>query len=248
MKKIKFKFAGREFYLSVFILCVYVLLMGLLISLGNWQLRRSDEKRQYLNEQQIALGGEVIDLSTYENPQLEALEYKKVVVQGEYDSKHQFLLDNQIVKGKVGYFVLTPLKIKSRPYAVLVNRGWIEMDKDRTVLPDISIQGGPVSIEGRVNHFPRVAYQLEGADIPAEHWPSVVQVINPEILSRMLGYPVLDFQLELAPELPQGYIRDWQIKTTITPEKHIAYAMQWYGLALTLTCLMIWLGFKNNHE
>jgi surfeit locus 1 family protein len=37
------------------------------------------------------------------------LRFKNAVVKGYYDTAQQFLLDNQILSGKTGYFVLTPL-------------------------------------------------------------------------------------------------------------------------------------------
>jgi surfeit locus 1 family protein len=43
----------------------------------------------------------------------------------------------------------------------------------------------------------------------------------------------------------EGYWREWRKNTVIPPEKHIAYAVQWFGLAITLTILFIWFGTKR---
>ena len=39
---------------------------------------------------------------------------------------------------------------------------------------------------------------------------------------------------------PQGFLRQWQAPG-FGPERHIAYAVQWFGLALALTVIYIWM-------
>jgi surfeit locus 1 family protein len=228
---------------------IYLLLMTLLISLGNWQLKRAEQKRQQLHQRQAALQLPAININDIEQPRLEVLENRRVNVRGRWDLKHQLLIDNQMHQGQVGYWVMTPLIITGRQQAVLVNRGWIAMNRDRRILPDVSsLPTGDVLVNGRVNHFPQVAYALEGADIPTDGWPAVVQLINPEILAKKLGYPLLDFQIEMEADEEHGLVRDWKISQKMPAEKHEAYAMQWFGLAVTLTILMLWMGFKKTDE
>jgi surfeit locus 1 family protein len=45
--------------------------------------------------------------------------------------------------------------------------------------------------------------------------------------------------------MEEGYSRDWKKKSVMLPEKHIAYAVQWFGLAITLTVLFIGFNKKN---
>ena len=238
----------RKIRFNPFVIVGYLLTMALLVSLGNWQLRRAEQKRQLLAQKQAALLLQPVNLNQLPRPELEKLENRKVIVHGQWDADHQFLIDNQMHQGKVGYYVMTPLKIAGTNSAVLVNRGWVAMNRDRKILPDIGLAAGDVQISGRINHFPRVAYQLQGADIPTDGWPAVVQVVNPAVISKKLGYPVLNFQLEMDPSLGDGFIREWKISQKMPPEKHVAYAMQWFGLALTLTILLLWMGFKKTDE
>ena len=79
-------------------------------------------------------------------------------------------------------------------------------------------------------------------------WPAVVQVIDVKLLSQQLGYPLVDFQIELDQADGHGFIRAWQEPVAMTPEKHIGYAVQWFLLALTLTVLFIKYGLKNNDQ
>ncbi len=246
MKKINLCVAGKSFRFSVLGLTVYLILLGLLCSLGAWQLRRAEEKKQYLQEQKQAQQEKRMVLNQHDSIDLKSLEYKKVSVTGQYDVSHQFLIDNQIKKGRPGYFVMTPLIMDGHNRSVLINRGWIPMNKDRSIKPDIAIDKVTTTLTGRINHFPVVGIKLAGADIPTDSWPAVVQVVNTEILAKRLGYPLFNFQIELDVNMTDGYDRTWKDRVIMPPEKHLAYAVQWFALAITLTILFVWYSFKNN--
>ncbi|MFU8789026.1 MAG: SURF1 family protein [Methylobacter sp.] len=235
--RIKFKFIPT---------LIYIGLLPVLLALGAWQLDRSQQKRALLESQAQALTSEILPLSSITENDTETLRYRQAEASGHYDVAHQFLLDNQISEGKAGYFVLTPFILSRKAQAVLVNRGWIPLNPDRSILPDLQVSRTETRISGRLNNFPSVGIKLAGAEIPADGWPAVVQVVDSEVLAKKLGYPLFQFQLELAKELPDGFKRDWRTSTVMQPEQHIAYAFQWFALALTLTLLFIWYGFKNN--
>jgi surfeit locus 1 family protein len=223
----------------------YLCLLPVLLALGMWQLDRSEQKRALLKLQEQAVATETLHLSAVIENNAEALRYRQVEVAGRYDVAHQFLIDNQISAGKAGYFVLTPFVLTGETKAVLVNRGWIPLNQDRSVVPDLQINQPQAIITGRINNFPSVGIKLAGAEIPTEGWPSVVQVVDSNILAKKLGYSLFQFQIELAKDSPDGYKREWRISTIMLPEQHTAYAIQWFALALTLTILFIWYSFRR---
>ncbi|MCX7093710.1 MAG: SURF1 family protein [Methylobacter sp.] len=225
---------------------VYLCLLPVLLALGMWQLDRSKQKQALLTSQEQAVATETLHLSATIENDTEALRYRQVDVTGHYDAAHQFLIDNQISDGKVGYFVLTPFILAGETKAVLVNRGWIPLNRNRSVLPDLQVHNAQATIVGRINHFPSVGIKLAGAETPTENWPSTVQVVDTNVLAKKLGYPLFQFQVELAKELPEGFKREWRSSTIMLPEQHTAYAIQWFALALTLTVLFIWYSFKQN--
>ena len=228
-------------------LLAYILVMGILLSLGFWQLARSEQKREYLQTQEQLLQQDALVIDGNTPDDLASLKFRPVSVTGEYDVEHQFLVDNQHMHGKVGYLVLTPLKLSNQKI-VLINRGWVPLNVDRKILPDIAFTQKQVSLTGRVNSFPSVGLQLSGAELPTSGWPAVVQVVQPKILGPLLHADVLSFQIELDPYAENGYLRSWSLPVLITPEKHIAYAVQWFGLAFTLTVLAFWSIRKKLHE
>jgi len=240
----KISVLGSDFRFSFFSIVLYIALLIFLVFLGFWQLSRAEEKEVLLLEQHVSGSKKEVKLSSLLDLDLDNIRYRKTVINGKYDLEHQFLIDNQIYKGQAGYFVMTPYKIKELKKAVLVNRGWVPLTKDRRVLPDVTINKSMPVLKGIINNFPVVGIRLEGAEIPTEGWPSVVQVVDSPILSKKIGYPLLPFQLELNAEMAEGYTRDWKRRSIMSPEKHIAYAVQWFGLAITLTILFIWFSKK----
>ena len=242
---------SEKFRFPLFGWVVYLLLMVLLCSLGFWQVKRSGEKTAFLQQQQLALEAPVQDLNLQpikETTNFETIRYQKVTIAGRYDDAHQFLVDNQVMDGKPGYFVLTPFLVNQEKRAVLVNRGWVPLGGDRNVLPSIGVKATVLLINGRLNHFPAVGVKLKNAEVPTEGWPSVVQIVSADVLAHKLGYELYGFQIELDAKAPEGYRRDWKVNPTISPEKHLAYAVQWFGLALTLTALFFWFNGRKQSE
>ncbi len=237
----KLTIAKTEFQFSAFSIMLYLLLIALLISLGFWQLGRSEQKRVFIDQQQLSAKKTILKIVA--TIDLNRDRYRKIELKGAYQPDKQYLIDNQIVNGQAGYYVMTPFIVFETGEALLINRGWVKLNKDRRILPEIVVDDSKRIITGRVNAFPVIGIRLAGAEIPTEGWPSVVQVVDTHVLSNKLGYALLPFQIELDKTMSHGYSRDWKKKTIMSPEKHIAYAVQWFGLALTLTILFF--GFSR---
>lgn len=241
--------AGRlVFQFNVSMLILYLLTVLTLIALGRWQLSRAEEKKSYLSkiqaEHSVIIDNRTLDSDTFE---INQSIYKQTRLFGQYDVDHQFLIDNQIKNGQAGYFIMTPFKLQDSDSAVLVNRGWLPLiNNNRETLPKLEISTIETQITGRINHFPSVGIRLKGAETPSPGWPSVVQVANPKILSERLGYLLFAFQVELDPNMKDGYLRKWNSNNIMPPEKHVAYAFQWFALALTLTIIFLVLSQKKS--
>lgn len=241
----RIKIGGRLLRLEMVPTVVYLCLLPLLLALGNWQLGRSEEKRVLIEQEQEGVASVVLHFTAAIDEDVDALRYRRVEITGQYDPKHQFLLDNQISEGKAGYYVLTPFVVQGTEKAVLINRGWVPLNQNRLLLPDVPIHTLETTITGRINHFPGVGIKLAGAEIPGDGWPSLVQVVDREMLAKKLGYALFPFQVELDKNLADGFKREWRTATVMPPEQHIAYAVQWFGLALALTILFFWYSFKK---
>ena len=237
------KISGGSYIFTIKLLpaLVFLLLLSLTVSLGYWQLNRADEKTQFLELRALRAKAKPLLLSANSAEMLNEMDYRPVLVRGKYDNQHQFLIDNQIVNGKVGFFVMTPFIIEKSNKAVLVNRGWVAAYSSRSILPNIEFLAKQTELSGHINHFPSIGLKLAGAEIPTEGWPAVVQVAETQALVKRLGYPLFGFQLLLNENQADGYHRQWRQLAIMPPEKHIAYAVQWFGLAITLIILFLWL-------
>ena len=224
----------------------YVLLVSLLCRLGFWQLDRAEQKQESLMQQQQAMQAAPVNINQISKSDLQR--YQQVEISGHFDTEHSFLLDNQILDAKAGYFVFTPFIYDVTKPAILINRGWIALSQDRRQLPNIETSSTKMTLKGRINQFAKPGLELDNAETPTAGWPAVVQIMKASVLAVNLGYEIEDYQLELAPDQPDGYKRQWQLAVAIPPEKHRAYAVQWFGLAVTLTVLCIWLVFRNKRE
>lgn len=226
-------------------LFAYLGLFILFLSLGAWQINRANEKQEFLDTQAQRVN-ETIQLTPETSNDVIELRYKQVNVLGYYDTTKQFLLDNQIDAGKAGYFVFTPFKLQNSSKAILVNRGWIPLVEPRATLPNVNfLAEHETTLKGRINTFPSIGLKLEGANQPTNTNPAVVGVIDSQVFAHQLGYELFNFQLELDANLPNGFKREWATAKIMQPEQHLAYALQWFGLAFALTIIFIKFGLKK---
>ena len=63
---------------------------------------------------------------------------------------------------------------------------------------------------------------------------------------QRLGRGGLPFEVRLEPG-PASYRVDWPI-VSMSPSKHVGYAVQWFALAAALLGLFIYLGIHNARE
>jgi cytochrome oxidase assembly protein ShyY1 len=171
--------------------------------------------------------------------------YARVAATGHYDNAHSFLLDNRMLHGRFGYEVITPFILQSAASGevlhLLVNRGWIEGDPARRQRPAIAAVEGEVRLSGYVyRDTTKLTFFGNGTE---QEWPKLVQNLIVEDLQQRLGQSVYPFILRLDAGAPGALRAEWQI-VSMGPERHIAYAVQWFAMALTL--VIVWLLISSN--
>ena len=219
-----------------------LVLLPVLCGLGIWQLERASWKQGLIDDQATrAVKARVpLELLLARN---EALEYRPVAALGRYDLEHQLLLDNRTHQGYAGYHVLTPLVLSDQDSVVLVNRGWVSVGKYRSQLPELP---GPVDeliVNASIKLPPERFIRLGDAEEVHEGWPQVVQQLQLPELEKRLGHPLLPVILQLDPVDEYGFAREWKAVHGIMPDKHRAYALQWFTLAVVL--LLIYIGVNS---
>lgn len=98
-----------------------------------------------------------------------------------------------------------------------------------------------VTVEGIATAFPALGFHFESpADGEYNQWPKIELELDADKLSKALGYPVTDFLVLSDPDNKHGFIRNWQFKPAISPQKHRAYAVQWFAMAVVLVIISLW--------
>lgn len=218
---------------------VLAFLAALFASLGMWQTSRSAEKFEL--EHQFSNAAIM--------PLAEAIKqdqrFAKVSALGKYDRTRHILLDNQILNGQPGVHVYTPFHSEDG-ITVLVNRGWLPLGADRSVLPDVTTPDFSFVINGRLNTFPVPGRSLGDADkLQTDQWPQLVTYLNQADIATALGTSLIPWVVQLAAEDESGFAgRDWQ-PVYLTSNKHDAYAFQWYALAFATFVLWVFGGIRR---
>ena len=246
------RIANRPFKPTLAGTLAVLALLPILMSLGFWQLRRADEKRTIID--QFAGGASTTQLLTVANAtELPYLQH--VMVQGRFDSTRQVLLDNMPSSrdvsgfGKPGFRVLTPLAIEGGQL-VLVDRGWVPLGRTRADLPDVAVSDALRTVHGRLAELPRAGIRMQGEPAP-QTWP------------RVLNFPTLPelqalYDKTLGPRIvllddteADGFKRDWSSRYSIGefgPDKHIGYAVQWFGLSLALLVIYFAIALRTSDK
>ncbi len=228
------RFGNRVFAPGLTPTLITVVVMAGLVSLGFWQLRRADEKRDLLAT--FAAGQTTTVALTAVNA-AELPRYQRVTAAGRFDPARQILLDNMPSStGSAGYHVLTPLVLEDGGL-LLVDRGWIPVGRDRATLPDIAVSGEQRQVAGLLDALPQPGMRLGHPDVSQASWPRVLNFPEHADLAAVYGEHLQRPILLLDPGAEGGFERVWEARFGFGPERHIGYAIQWFALSLALVAI-----------
>jgi surfeit locus 1 family protein len=211
----------------------------LCVAAGNWQRGRMHDKEALRAQQDAAAGAAPVPM-----PALAAdadwtpLRYRRVAAAGEYDAPRQILIDNRVHDGRVGYHVVTPLKLADGR-VVLVNRGWIAQGASRQDVPRVPPPLGEVTVTGRLAVPAGGYFELAGAAPAGPVW----QNLEPAKFAAATGIAVLPAVIEET-EGADALARDWPAPD-FGIEKHRIYMMQWYAFAAIAVVLWVVLNLRR---
>lgn len=214
-------------------LVVGVFLVAQFAGLGVWQISRGLEKQA-----DRAAFNDESGFAAWQDG-MEIRPYQRLKASGRYDTTHQFLLENIIVNGRYGYYVLTPLVGDKDEPVLLVNRGWIEKGSDDVDIGALDVPVTRMTVRGRAGSLPRAGYKMGAAIDPASNWPKRAVYPSTEEVASALDVPVQTFVLLMDHEEEHGFLRHW-VPTEFGPGKHFAYAFQWFAMAAVLSGLLAW--------
>ena len=216
-----------------------ILSILLFVRLGLWQVQRANEKKQMLAAHyQLAKQAPIVWQSSDNLPR----QYQPLKITGKYFAK-TLLLDNQHYQHQFGYQVISPLMLGDGKI-ILIDRGWLPGDVTRQTLPRINIPDGPIEVMGSA-YYPSSKNWLLGQMVEKEEADAaVIELIEPELIAQFLHKSVYPFIIRLDNQADQGFVREWAI-VSMPPERHYAYALQWFAMALVVLIIFLGLIFKK---
>ena len=215
---------------------------------GNWQSGRALEKDQLealaaagRDAVEVAIGGAAL------TP--EAVDGRKLAVRGEFIAASTVYWDNRFAGRVSGMAVITPLKPAGGGKLILVDRGIVQPDSDRSKLPVVATPAGTIEIHGRAYIAPRRTLELKENTDAGSLW----QNLTPEKFTIRTGLDVQPFILrQVGGAGGEDLIRAPDVPTVtdagMTAAKHRGYAFQWYSLTLLTLALFLFFTFFRHDK
>lgn len=207
-----------------------IVVVGVMVNLGFWQLRRLDERRAFnaqVTEHAGAVAvpiGELLPNDADDRAAIENVEWRPVVATGTYLPDETVNVVNRSVKGRAGELVVTPLALHDGSI-VLVERGFVALGSEADIAPPPE---GEVTVTGRLRSSQeRRRGQLTD---PAEGDLTEVHRIDIARLSPQLPGPVAPMYVEAVSSDPaeRGDAPRPVPLPELTEGPHLSYAVQWY--------------------
>ena len=202
---------------------IFVLVMlPTVVSLGFWQVNRADQKAALEEAYFDQLGSQV------QEPVEHIEAFSRLLLRGEYGAD-QYLVDNQVMQGQVGYWVMQ-LFIADDDRRYLVNRGWIAGLAERAQLPEVETPTGAVEIVVLV--WPQMGLPLM---LGADEWPvgEKIRVQRRDLDQMAKRSDALPMEMRVEAG-SAGALRAAPTDLEFGRERHIGYAVQWFGLGVVL--------------
>jgi len=218
-----------------------LLVFTALVKLGLWQSDRAIEKEtRLLNIERLSKTSSMTLTEIAQYPLSEINDFP-VKLTGSFEKEALFLLDNQTNNGQLGYRVYQIFNVNDK--SVLVNLGWVVGSINRNELPNINAITGAYELTGHIRLIDKGILLMEQV-FNGVSWPLRVQQIELDKLSALTNKSLLPFVVYLNKNESVGYRKNWQ-PIVMPPEKHRAYAFQWFSLAIAWLLLMLWASIKH---
>ncbi|WP_127089264.1 SURF1 family protein [Aquabacter cavernae] len=215
-----------------------LVVLGVLVGLGTWQMERLAWKTELVAQVRARTSERPIPAPPpREWPDIDRAqdEYLPVTASGRFDHGRETLIYTVLSDPKgpfkgPGYLVITPL-MQADGSAILVNRGFVPEDRRNPTTRAAGQVEGPVTVTGLLR-LPEEANWFVPDNAPERNaWFRR----DPEEIGRARGLArVAPFTIDAdGTPNPGGLPQGGETRLSF-PNKHLEYALTWYGLAVTL--------------
>ncbi len=230
------RFAFNRRWLTYLIMAVVFALACVLLS--RWQFSRNEQTQtesRLVNGNYSAAPVALDDLLKTRGSYSPGMTWRRVEMDGTYDTSKQLLVRDRSLGSNPGFEVLTPLKLANGSYFI-VDRGWVSIGTKREY-PDYIPQapGGTVHVVARLQGSETV---LPGRTAPSGE---ISEINLPKVASGLSGatytgaYGLLSSETPAPPERPVA-----ASKPVVDPGPFLSYAFQWILFALFAFAGLAW--------
>jgi surfeit locus 1 family protein len=227
----------------------FLIALGILLSLGTWQLQRLHWKEALLAdmaERRVATPVSLADIEALAAKGAD-IEYRPVTVTGVFANnreRHFFAT----WRGQTGYYVYTPLQLADGRF-LFVNRGFVPFEAKE---PEMRKQGqltGAQTVTGlaRARLVEKPSSIVPDNDLAKNifYWKDLgVMASSVDIPAEKLVPFFVDAGEALNPKgLPIGAVTQFDL-----PNNHLQYAVTWYGLAAALVGVALYAVFRRKGD
>ncbi len=219
----------KRFKLKILIFAIFF--APITFSLGVWQINRANEKIEILDNYNNLLNSDSVPLkSNLKNWQpVETVgEFKELII---YE-------DNAILDGKAGYKIYHLFE-NSDGSNIFIHRGFIQRNIVKNDLPEVTVPTGKVVLKGKVLQKTNNSFinNVEELDL------RIIQEFDinhlKERFSALENMDVYGYLFNLDAE-DQAKYSVIEKPVNMSANKHIGYAIQWFGLCVALIILTIY--------
>lgn len=214
-----------------------LLLSGLALfsAAGVWQHGRAEAKRARIEAWRALADAPARPMQAAQAARADG--FDRVRVRGRW-LPPRYLLDNQVRASRVGVEAFAPLATVDGP-VLLVALDWLPYARPGGPPPALpALPAGEVELTGTLAPPPAHGLRLGRDWSSAPHWPKLMPYFD-------LAQIAADSDLALAPRVlrpdpgPDPAGGAWRPVEGMPPERHLAYAWQWWSLALAIVVVFL---------
>lgn len=205
-----------------------------LVALGTWQMQRLEWKTALIARIEARTAAAPVPLpARIDDPA--AWDFRPVRVTGRFLHDREMYLSGRTHQGQVGVEVVTPLLRPDGP-AVLVNRGWVPLDRRDPASRPEGLPDGTVTVEG-IARAPTGPGWMQPDNQPDDNlwfW------VDPDAMAAFAGLTqVAPVIVVAAAQEDPGLLPVGGRARLDIPNNHLQYALTWYGLAAVLIVIYV---------
>ncbi|KPZ54968.1 MULTISPECIES: SURF1 family protein [Pseudoalteromonas] len=238
----------RKQKLSSFIaLCVVVAVVLVCVRLGYWQLARAEQKQQQLT---AIANMQTQGVMSWQQLQAMPSKWNKTGVEvelvGKIINQQYWLLDNQVYQGQVGYDLLVLFKPSQASGVLLVNLGWVKAPISRSELPNIQLPKSTLTFKAQIKEQNLASFNLQ-TNSTKQDFQKRIQSIDLQKLSKQSNQSLFNF-MAYRQGTGDALAIPHYTAVVMSPQKHQAYAVQWFLIALACVVVAIFASKKRTNN